>query len=129
MKRPRARRRRPGRCAWCTDIGRREVAKPLPDKAPRRTTRTAPAAVAAPACAPSARGPGRRREDDLPLREVIGPDDHLLFLLPLEDDRLVRELKAVLVDLVIAEGGLHLELQELLANLVGIEVARPLHRF
>src|SRR5438105_2530407 len=72
--------------------------------------------------------PGWCREELLALREVIGPDDHLLLLLPLEDDRLVGDLEAVLVDLVVAEGGLHLQLQELLAHLVRVEASRALDR-
>src|SRR5262250_1453092 len=74
----------------------------------------------------SALRPGRRREDDLALREVVGPHDDLLLLLPLERDHLVRGLKAVQVDLVVAEHRAHLELEQLLAHLVGLEARRTL---
>src|SRR6266850_5919319 len=74
-----------------------------------------------------AAGPGWRREERLALGEIIGPDDDLLLLLPLEGHHLVRELEAVLVDLVVAERRAHLQLQQLLAHLVGVQAARPLH--
>src|SRR5712692_8145154 len=70
--------------------------------------------------------PGRSGEDDLALREVVGPHDDLLFLLPLERDHLVRGLEPVLIDLVIAEHRARLELEELLAHLVGLQAARAL---
>src|ERR1700674_809955 len=70
--------------------------------------------------------PGRSGEDDLALREVVGPHDDLLFLLPLERDHLVRGLEPVLIDLVVAEHRARLELEELLAHLVGVQAARAL---
>src|SRR5262245_58375074 len=43
--------------------------------------------------------PGRRREPELALGEVVRPHGDLLLALPLERHHLVRELEAVLVDL------------------------------
>src|SRR5262245_36351980 len=71
--------------------------------------------------------PGRRREPKLDPGGVVWPHVVLLLALPLERHHLVRELEAVLVDLVVAEHGPHLELQELLAYLVGVERVRALH--
>src|SRR5437667_1692548 len=73
-----------------------------------------------------ASGPGRSGEDDLALREVVGPHDDLLFLLPLERDHLVRGLEPVLIDLVVAEHRARLELEELLAHLVGVQAVGAL---
>src|SRR6267143_3876138 len=75
-----------------------------------------------------ARRPGRRRKLWLALRQLVGPDGHLLLLLPLEGHHPVRHLKAVRLHLVVAERGAHLELQELLANLVGVQAVRALRR-
>src|SRR5712692_8673776 len=95
-----------------------------------RTTRGGRRAGGAPVCGPLRRvlasGPGRSGEDDLALREVVGPHNDLLFLLPLERDHLVRGLEPVLIDLVIAEHRARLELEELLAHLVGLQAARAL---
>src|SRR5688572_5997853 len=77
----------------------------------------------------SALCPGRRGEEDLALREIVRPHDDLLFLLPLERDHLVGELIAVGIDLVVAKHRARLELQELLAHLVGVDAARPLDAF
>src|SRR5512138_174420 len=60
----------------------------------------------------------------LAVREVVGPDDHALAVLPLEHDHLVRDLEAVGLDLVVAERGPGLHLQELLAYLVGVQRSR-----
>src|SRR5256884_4536875 len=38
--------------------------------------------------------PGRGREERLALRQVVGPDGDLLFLLPLERHHLVRDLES-----------------------------------
>src|SRR5262249_24728420 len=84
------------------------------------TTRPGPAAGLA-------RCPGRRREERLGLRQIVGPDGGLLLLLPLERHRLVRGLKAVGVDLVVAEDRPGLELQKLLAHVVGVQAVRALH--
>src|SRR5438132_1227688 len=70
--------------------------------------------------------PGRSREENLALGEVVRPDDDLLFLLPLERDHLVGGLEPVPVDLVVAEHRARLELEELLAHLVGVQAARAL---
>src|SRR5258707_233604 len=75
-----------------------------------------------------AAGPGWRREERLAQRQLVGPDGDLLLLLPLEGHHLVRNLEAVRLDLVVAERRTHLELQELLANLVGIQAVRALDR-
>src|SRR6266511_2107638 len=75
----------------------------------------------------SALVPRRRREARLGLGEVVRPDRHLLFALPLEGHHLVGGLVAIRVYLVLAEHRLHLELEELLAYLVGVQRARPLH--
>src|SRR5207249_6514057 len=70
--------------------------------------------------------PGRGREERLALRQVVGPDGDLLFLLPLERHHLVRDLESVRIDLVVAEDRAHLQLQQLLANLVGVEAVGAL---
>src|SRR2546425_12029802 len=70
--------------------------------------------------------PGRRRDPRLRRSHRVGPDDDLLPLLPLEGHHPVRDLKAVLVHLVVAEDRAHLELEQLLAHAVGVERARPL---
>src|SRR5438445_5725990 len=75
-----------------------------------------------------AAGPGWRREERLALRQLVGPDGDLLLLLPLEGHHLVGHLEAVRVDLVVAEDRARLQLQQLLANLVGLEAVRPLGR-
>src|SRR5215470_5758787 len=72
------------------------------------------------------RRPGWGWEQRLGLRQIVGPDGGLLLLLPLEGHHLVRDLKPIGLDLVIAEDRAHLELQQLLANTVGIEVVRAL---
>src|SRR2546427_10063148 len=72
--------------------------------------------------------PGRRREARLRRSHVVGPDDDLLTLLPLEGHHPVRDLKAVLVHLGVAEGRAHPELQQLLAHTGGVDGARPRHR-
>src|SRR6266481_75185 len=51
--------------------------------------------------------PGRGREERLALRQVVGPDGDLLFLLPLERHHLVRDLESVRIDLVVAEDRAH----------------------
>src|SRR5438445_11719922 len=63
--------------------------------------------------------PGRGREERLTLRHVVGPDGDLLFLLPLDRHHLVRDLESLRIHLVVAEDRAHLQLQQLLANLVG----------
>src|SRR5262249_4859894 len=73
-----------------------------------------------------ARRPGRRREDRLGLRQFVWPHGGLLLLLPLEGHHLVRDLKAIGLDLIVAEDGPHLELQELLAHPIGVEAVRAL---
>src|SRR5262245_45534772 len=65
--------------------------------------------------------PGRRREAQLPAGQLVGPDGHLLPVLPLEEHHLVRDLESVLVDLVVPEHGPHLELEQLVAHAVGVE--------
>src|SRR5262245_30447386 len=65
--------------------------------------------------------PERRREAQLPAGQLVGPDGHLLPVLPLEEHHLVRDLEPVLVDLVIPEHGPHLELEQLVAHAVGVE--------
>src|SRR3989449_7583248 len=70
--------------------------------------------------------PGRGREERLALRQVVGPDGDLLFLLPLERHHLVRDLESVRIDLVVAEDRAHLQLQQLLAHLVGVEAVGAL---
>src|SRR6185295_7173631 len=72
--------------------------------------------------------PLRSRITHLAARQVVRPHDHALAVLPLEHDHLVRDLEAVGLDLVVAERGLDLHLQELLADLVRVEGPRPLHR-
>src|SRR5207247_10399783 len=72
--------------------------------------------------------PGRGREERLALRQVVGPDGDLLFLLPLERHHLVRDLESVRIDLVVAEDRAHLQLQQLLANLVVVEAVGRLLR-
>src|SRR5262249_42537858 len=73
-----------------------------------------------------ARRPGWRGEARLGLRQIVGPHGGLLLLLPLEGHHLVRDLKAVGLDLVVAEDRAHLELQELLAHPIGVEAVRAL---
>src|SRR2546426_4153613 len=73
-----------------------------------------------------AAGPGRRREERLALRQLVGPDGRLLLFLPLEGDHLVRDLEAVRVHLVVAEDRARLELQELVAYLVAVQAVRAL---
>src|SRR3989440_5810706 len=75
-----------------------------------------------------AAGPGRRREERLALRQLVGPDGDLFLLLPLEGHPLVRNLEAVRLDPVLAARRTHLEPQELLANLVGLPAVRALDR-
>src|SRR5262245_56481292 len=72
--------------------------------------------------------PGRRGEARLGVGELVGPDDHPLAVLPLQQDHLVRRLEAVGLHAVVAEGRLRLELEELIAHLVGVERARALGR-
>src|SRR3954465_10358934 len=74
----------------------------------------------------SPRVPGRCRELRLSLGEVVRPHGDLLLALPLERHHLVRDLKSIGIDLVIAEDRLHLQLEELLAHLVGVEGAGSL---
>src|SRR5690242_17720542 len=58
--------------------------------------------------------PGWCREQRLGLGEILRPHDDLLFLLPLERHHFVRDLEAVLVDLVVTERRPHLQLEQLL---------------
>src|SRR3972149_4713497 len=46
--------------------------------------------------------PGRRREPELPGRQLVRPHDELIPILPLGRDHLVGGLEAVLVDLEVA---------------------------
>src|SRR6266851_1272564 len=77
----------------------------------------------------SALVPGRCREERLAFRQLVGPDDDLLLLLPLEGHHLVRDLKAVLVDLVVPEHRPDPEGQQRVAHLVGVQRPRPFHAF
>src|SRR5207249_12268222 len=52
---------------------------------------------------PAARRRASAREPRLAVGEVVGPHDDPLALLPLEQHRLVGDLGAVLVDLVVPE--------------------------
>src|SRR5688572_5517849 len=70
--------------------------------------------------------PGRRGEPRLAARELVRPHGHLLAVLPLEQDHLVRRLEARVVHLVLAEGRLRLQLEQRLAHLVGVQRARAL---
>src|SRR5438128_12220811 len=70
--------------------------------------------------------PGRRREPRLRRSHLVGPDDDLLTLLPLEGHHSVRALEAVLVHLVVAEDGAHLEFEQLIAHTDAVERASPL---
>src|SRR5262245_17531430 len=72
--------------------------------------------------------PRRRGVPHLAVGEVVGPDGDLLAVLPLQHRHLVGNLEAVLIHLVVAERRLQLQLQQSLADLVGIEGPRPLHR-
>src|SRR6267143_4119613 len=76
----------------------------------------------------SALVPGRRREPRLAVRQVVRPDDHLLAVLPLEQDHLVSDLEAVLVDLVVPEHRPRLHREERVTQLVRVERARLLDR-
>src|SRR5438128_9953468 len=71
--------------------------------------------------------PGRRGEPRLRRSHLVGPDDDLLTLLPLEGHHPVRDLEAVLVNSVVTEDGAHLELEQLLAHTLSVQRALPLH--
>src|SRR5262245_19777049 len=71
----------------------------------------------------SALVPGRRRVTKLAGSEILGPDGHLLPVLPLEEHQLVGYLEAILIYLVVSEERPRLELQKLLADPVGVEAA------
>src|SRR5262249_12247676 len=58
----------------------------------------------------------------------LRPHDHALAVLPLEHGRSVGDLKAVLIDCVVAEGVLRLELQQLVPHLVRVKRSRPFDR-
>src|SRR5438067_12094240 len=76
---------------------------------------------------PAARRRASAREPRLAVGEVAGPHDDPLALLPLEQHRLVADLGAVLVDLVVPEHRACLQRQQGLADLVGVEAADLLH--
>src|SRR5690348_30536 len=56
-------------------------------------------------------------------RQLVGPDDDALALLPLEQDRPVGGLESVLVDRVVAEDRARLERQQRFPHLVGVQRA------
>ena len=69
--------------------------------------------------------PGRRRVARLAIASSSG---HTIMRLPSchwSIDHLVRDLEAVLVDRVVAERRLHLQLEQLVADLVGVERCPP----
>src|SRR3984893_6213023 len=113
--------RRPEITTWPTIVGviRTLTAPPKRDDA-RRRPGGRPVSLSL--------APLRRRIAQLATREVVRPHHHPLAVLPLEHDHLVGDLEAVRLDLVVAERGLDLHLQELLAHLVRVERARPLDR-
>src|SRR5687767_14272711 len=116
------------------------IAYSAPERIPDTTTCPIMAGVTATFMSPGSEGgrspppgglslvPGRRGEAHLPVGQVVRPHDDLLLALPLEGDHLVGDLVAVLVDLVVAEHRAHLELQELLAHLVGVQRVGALDR-
>src|SRR5216684_6996829 len=113
--------RRPEITTWPTMAGviRTLTAPPRRDGARRRPGGRAVSLSLAPL---------RSRVAHLAARQLVRPDHHPLAVLPLEHDHLVGDLEAVRLDLVVAERGLDLHLQELLADTVGVEGARPLDR-
>src|SRR5919109_329276 len=67
------------------------------------------------------------RESGLTARELVGPHDDALALLPLEQHHLVGDLEAVLVHLVLAEHRARLQREQRVAHLVGVQRACLLH--
>ena len=68
-------------------------------------------------------------ESELSGGHVVWPHNYLLACLPLHGHGLVADLKAALIYGKVAEHGPGPGLQQLLANLVGIETVRPARRF
>src|SRR5258706_12054232 len=101
-----------------------------PERIPDTSTCVSMAGVSmafTPAGRPLSLIPGGRGEARLARGELVRPDGHLLAVLPLEQDHLVGDLEAVRVDLVVAEHRAHLELEELLADLLALQRPRALH--
>ena len=73
--------------------------------------------------------PRRRREPRLAGRQLLGPDDDLLAVLPLERHHPVRDLKAVLVDLEGAEDGVQVHRENGVPDLLALEGAGAPDRF
>src|SRR2546426_5255941 len=66
----------------------------------------------------SAARPGRRRQQDLALSEVVRPHHHLFFLLTLEGDHLLSQLDPLRGALALAQRGPQIALVNVLADLV-----------
>src|SRR3984893_17231853 len=113
--------RRPEITTWPTMAGviRTLTAPPERDDARRRSGGRAVSLSLAPL---------RGRIARLAAGQLVRPDDHPLAVLPLEHGHLVGDLEAVRIDLVVAERGLDLQLEQLLPHLVRVEGARPLDR-
>src|SRR5713226_6391297 len=76
----------------------------------------------------SALAPGRRREARLAGRQLLGPDDRLLAVLPLEHHHLVGDLKAVRVDFEGAVDVVEIQLENGRPDLLPIERPGALDR-
>src|SRR5262245_37561630 len=73
--------------------------------------------------------PGRRGKPRLTRSELLGPDDCLLAVLPLNQQILVGDLDAVLVHLEGPEDGMVVHLENRLSDLRAVQRAGPLHGF
>src|SRR6266446_7303653 len=70
--------------------------------------------------------PRRGREARLAGRQLLGPDDDLLTVLPLEKQHLVGDLNPILVDLEGSEDGVQIQLQDPVPDLRTIQRAGAL---
>src|SRR5207247_6173118 len=65
--------------------------------------------------------PRRSRETRLPGRQLLGPDDNLLAVLPLEHQRLVRDLDPIPIDPEPAEDGVAVHLENGVAEFPAVQ--------